>query len=854
MGCQDDQSAAESIRENPMLECELRRYPCTWGEVPEEIRDRGLRLAEVVSRFRVGGGTASDAAEILADLQSVTDVEQFEETVRFRLEGSGVFQVSAPDELDHHRGDPASIPRDSVQQTAASLSRGTNDSLTEPFAVPFQRNTGRSTLAMAAAGLGIVGAAPVLASVSYLGTEEERQGVAAEEAGTPKKALVVAPYEWEFFGEASSFARDVRDIRDYDPRNQGTVELWANLREWDDNPPEPDRYLYGPRGDQPDEPPLLRGEVRPAHFLDWDDYNLVIVTSHGSAWPCPWASERVRRHSARGSEWYHFIVGQPDHPEICPQIWGHRALSDDYSGWVGLVIDVGAVRAPVPAPELTAEQARSCATRIAEGEESPVLQVGSETQACINELNRRPIRRLIYRFEFFQHYYPSGLNNTVVFIGACRSGLNHYLLDQLSGVPPGQGPLQSTNENVAAFGFDTSVDAGPAWALATEFIRLVDKGFHSAELLNRLSELDTTGHLVGRSLAPGDDPVDPDAQIMERESLKTHPRDVVLLIDPVTGLELEDSATVRVDGVAGDGEPDRLRIHPQLIGVADEEAPPELSLQVRVGGEEFPDESYVPWREVEEGAYRHEGDVTLGRDHTTGEIVDLEVRVELPGRRESKWLYRDVTLVGPCYWSASISGPGVNRSVRASWGSADTIRTTEFMDMDPPTFVLDGDPQPENPWTAIDLLSVGRYPPVSDTEAWDDLTSFRLLVPALPPGEVGSFTRVWGSLGIGETNYSGNADYLRRDLVGIPGGSPIGHLLTTNVTITQNDSVRVAGRFDGRFLDLERFESLHWSEQIPQGVGIHSLSNAQITAQGEFSMLRDGSCGVKVGRLGGRRR
>ena len=348
----------------------------------------------------------------------------------------------------------------------------------------------------------------------------------------------------------------------------------------------------------------------------------------------------------------------------CFRFASGRARSDNYLGYPGLVLSTNTMEQEIPSPALTADEARQCAQRIAQGEHEPVLSVGTSKVPCTL---RRPaeMARLQFTFEFFEKAYPAGLNNTVVFLASCRSGLNHYLRDQLTGRPPRPGASAAgVNRNEAAFGFDMAVDAGDAWATVREFIRLDKLGFHSAEKVERLKEMDRIAHLVGRALAPEDEPpsVTP-PEIVEREQGKTHSRDIVLLVDPATGEELLDGATVQVVRAAG-ADADRLAIHPQLLGVAEEEAPPTLGLQVRVMGEPVPRETYLPDRQVEEGAYRYANTVTLGRTHRVGEVVDLEARADLPGGGESRWIYRNVRL-NSCHWETELTGH-VNRRVRGS--------------------------------------------------------------------------------------------------------------------------------------------------------------------------------------------
>src|SRR5690606_12157543 len=73
----------------------------------------------------------------------------------------------------------------------------------------------------------------------------------------------------------------------------------------------------------------------------------------------------------------------------------------------------------------------------------------------------------------------------------------------------------------------------------------------------------------------------------------THARDIVLLIDPLTGAEPKDGGSVVVRE-SPDGDGDRRDINPELTAVAPDQEPPRTRLQVRVAGEPVPDETYLP--------------------------------------------------------------------------------------------------------------------------------------------------------------------------------------------------------------------------------------------------------------------
>lgn len=199
-----------------------------------------------------------------------------------------------------------------------------------------------------------------------------------------------------------------------------------------------------------------------------------------------------------------------------------------------------------------------------------------------------------------------------------------------------------------------------------------------------------------------------------------------------------------------------------------------------------------------------------------------------------------VIVVGdsPCHWSASISGLPGNAGAAGLRGRAHYVDS-----YGPPlqirAMVQEGDPQPEAPWLTIQLDDRdpgGGMPGMAELE---ELTAIDLAIPGIRPGETGSWQRVWGKLNVGFESYPGNAEYLRRDLVGLPEGSGIGYLLTTNVTLKRHDDERVEGTFDARFLDLSRVPE---EDRRPLGVGVHSLPEGEIRVSGEFSVLLGAAC------------
>jgi len=192
-----------------------------------------------------------------------------------------------------------------------------------------------------------------------------------------------------------------------------------------------------------------------------------------------------------------------------------------------------------------------------------------------------------------------------------------------------------------------------------------------------------------------------------------------------------------------------------------------------------------------------------------------------------------------CVWVATVTGSAVGRRAVGYGGNARYVNSfAPPLDID--AVVQDGDPQPAAPWLRISLDDLASVR--AQDGGTGDVTEIQLAIPGVQPGETGSWQRVWGTLRSGGKWYPGNAAYLRRDVVGLPEGTGIGYVLTTNVGLTRHDEERVQGWFDARFLDLSEIPE---AERRPLGVGTHRFPAAEIQATGEFSVRFGGSCGME---------
>ncbi len=197
-----------------------------------------------------------------------------------------------------------------------------------------------------------------------------------------------------------------------------------------------------------------------------------------------------------------------------------------------------------------------------------------------------------------------------------------------------------------------------------------------------------------------------------------------------------------------------------------------------------------------------------------------------------------------CAWWASVTGHSPALGDFEGEHGRITVEDKEWPPLDIDAVIQDDDLQPESPWMIIRLRNYDRSR-LTDPSFINEIT---FALPGVQGMETGPFNRIWGQFTAGMTTYEGNADYLRRNVVGIPGGTGIGFLLTSNVQLTRNDDTRLIGSFEARFINPELFRKLDIQQQHPVGVGVHAIMGAEIAMRGEFSILKDGSCAGGFGR------
>lgn len=619
------------------LPCVQHGYPCTWNEVDPEVVERTKRLGEIAMLSLIDTPDLKLLAEFLAGVESMAEVVLDGTALRFRLEGGRPAWVVLPDELNHH------FPANTHAPTPSAAS-------------PRTPTGGRVGL------LERLGPRPLHAATFQNGPPQTIAG----RPGEGKRALVLAPFEYEL-KHSGDFVDGIRLIRDYREENDGSVTWHADLHVLADNP-------VRPAGAGPS------GEVVFDDFLGWDDadLSLIILLTHGGKVAC-------NRPIPRGGE----VMDQSTLYEgpRCPIIVAGRAKQTDYGDRLGVELfywgnpvmsyvprDAPETRFDAPDergwqersathPGLTGPERVWCWERQENGENA--VTAGGKPCFVPVWVHDRPMIALWT--PFFETEYPNGLEGTVVFLAACYSGSGEVLPRILA---------PQSARGVTVLGFDSVAMEDDAAFVINETIRLVDLGYHSDRLVERLGQLDRSGLLTGRTLDPTDAPpaTSPTA-IVEVSPAAVHGRDVVAL-KTQAGVELEAGSVVDVVGVAGDGAPDSLDVRATLLGVSDPAMLPQVRLSVAVVAEGSGEPFRPTWTESgPEAAYHHRFPVPLGRDARDGEVVDLEIEAVLPGGGTSRWRYRDIGLAVPplCGFVADVSGgryPGTHSGPARVLGNA----------------------------------------------------------------------------------------------------------------------------------------------------------------------------------------
>jgi hypothetical protein len=220
--------------------------------------------------------------------------------------------------------------------------------------------------------------------------------------------------------------------------------------------------------------------------------------------------------------------------------------------------------------------------------------------------------------DFMRSRYPSGLDNTVVFLNACQSFASQAvdLVEALEG------------DTSVVFGWDESVYANDAYAASVALFNELSAGYPTEVAYERLENLrfgTATPHGPPPTLYVSSRPAGGDLRI----------REVVTLLEPHSGLKLSPSSFVLIDGVEDDGLDDRAPYAVRVDGMTPELAENAV-LHVSIDDVQADPVTVSEGVSDDKDQWTFEGVIPLGYDLTAETGVTYRAWVELPDEGESK--------------------------------------------------------------------------------------------------------------------------------------------------------------------------------------------------------------------------
>jgi hypothetical protein len=438
-------------------------------------------------------------------------------------------------------------------------------------------------------------------------------------------------------------------------------------------------------------------QIQPSAFMSWRDYKYVHLLTHGGAVSngqghvatavmTPWTIGAVTTARERYVE-----AGQPDLVQIVDRVGVETGSVFMLLADSALVPEVGpgqTVEAYVPRgelervpvtynPELTPAQRTRCGISLSYRSDmarrearEPLAEIGGKP-CLLYAGGVKTGKFVLLTSHFFRDTYSGGIDNAIVLISACSSGVKTDLLTALSG------------NNTAVIGWKDSIAVSAAAAAGTLIAKTLvevdepaepDSGLTVAQAIKRIrdkiDEVNSNPPSEAACAAPpngetaarcamasntqlltviNDVPADrvTGASLVVEGDATVRAREIVYLVDE-SGADLRNGSLLSVVGVPGDGRQDSVALRLRVDGLGLEETPGDVDLTVTFEGR-----SIAVDRRLRESAVRGvwESDyaLPLGRDYTVGEIVDLEVAGRLPGGHDSRWLYEDLVLANGCY-------------------------------------------------------------------------------------------------------------------------------------------------------------------------------------------------------------
>lgn len=594
-------------------------HPCTLADVQPAARERTRELEEQLSPRLASADDLPAAAEWLSEQEGVVSVAHGREALRYRVEGGRGHWIF-------------------VETAATAMEPAHSAPLHEAGATASAGFPARSGILAPAAGTHSHGAGPgenARRHAQALGNGITRllgHGIAglfpAAQAQTTrgqiKRALLLSPFRWQW--QLEGLDDGIEDIeralkaRDYRDGVDVMVEAL--------DPADPARMAAGPG--------------LPS-FTSWGKYDYVHLLTHGgracnplghcmTAVMTPWTRELVSGARA-GAD----AAGDAD---------------------LKLLLD----RVGVETAKIQLHVPRDKVPYLGPGQESREDTVDGEARTLTGPF-------ILLTAQFFRDTYKGGLDDAVVVVSACSSGVDNDLLEALQG------------DNTAVIGWRGTMSVPAAAAAGTLIAETLvevdeeveaDSGLTVEQAMQRIrdrldalaadppdfracanpADAETQARCdiasQGQVLSVvNDTPADPvtgaSLAVIGTESLRA--REIVYFVDD-EGKELHEGSTLAVEGSPDDGVNDEVLLTIRTDGLALEEDPEAVELQVIFEGREINVDRQLE-RQLAEGVWEVDYLLPLGRDHGYRERVAMEVVARLPAGGDSRWRYDDLVL-GAC--------------------------------------------------------------------------------------------------------------------------------------------------------------------------------------------------------------
>lgn len=213
-------------------------------------------------------------------------------------------------------------------------------------------------------------------------------------------------------------------------------------------------------------------------------------------------------------------------------------------------------------------------------------------------------RSIAVTSDFFRHHYPSGLGDTLFVLLSCSTFADDFTPSILGG-------------GAVYVSWDGMVDAVHAGATAALMEHLLLQGLTVGQAMAMVGDAGFDAAHGGRLRAAG-------------AAAEMRIRDPLRVDEAFSGDDLRSLAEIEVLGTPGDGQPDRLLLSADVLGVLEEDAG-RTTVRVSVDGRERLTGTLAQLGErLTEARYRLPLEVALGFDAQAGATLAIEVRLDLP--------------------------------------------------------------------------------------------------------------------------------------------------------------------------------------------------------------------------------